>query len=116
MKAHCCRKWYWFVPLALLAAVGIGLITMLLWNALLPTIFNLPVINFCQAIGLLVLSRILLGGFGCHGRRHHQNMHKNLREKWDTMTPEERERFKESHHHSWFCKKSDKSETDSNSF
>ena len=46
-----------------------------LWNWLMPTIFGLPAISFWQALGLLVLSRILFGGFagrfrggGRHGR------------------------------------------------
>lgn len=115
MKAHCFRKWYFFVPLALLAAVGIGFIIMLLWNSLIPIIFNLPTITFWQALGLLILSRILLGGFGGHGKRHHHQMHKHMREKWENMTPEERERFHQNmHHHAWCCKKSERSNSESN--
>lgn len=47
-------------------------ITMWLWNWLMPTIFNLPVITFWQAAGILVLSRILFRGGhgGGMGRRH----------------------------------------------
>ena len=46
-----------------------------LWNWLMPTLFGLPVISLWQALGLLVLSRILFGGLlgrlrggGGHGR------------------------------------------------
>ncbi|MDR2704331.1 MAG: hypothetical protein LBC02_00990 [Planctomycetaceae bacterium] len=35
-----------------------GFVAMLLWNALMPAIFQLPVIGFWQALGLLVLSRM----------------------------------------------------------
>jgi hypothetical protein len=35
--------------------------TMLLWNALLPNIFGLPVISFWQALGLCLLARFLFG-------------------------------------------------------
>lgn len=48
-------------------------VTMWLWNWLMPVIFNLPVITFWQAAGILVLSRILFrgGGWGHRvGRRH----------------------------------------------
>ena len=46
---------------ALVAISGIGAITMLLWNALLTELFGLPVISFLQALGLLILSRIIFG-------------------------------------------------------
>lgn len=32
-----------------------------LWNSLMPDIFGLPTINYWQAIGLFVLSKLLLG-------------------------------------------------------
>ena len=48
-----------------------GVVTMGLWNALMPAIFKLPTIGFWQALGLLLLSRILLkGGAGHAGHRH----------------------------------------------
>jgi len=49
------------VTLGMIALVIIllGLPTMLLWNWIMPAIFNLPTINFWQAIGLMVLATIL---------------------------------------------------------
>ena len=41
-------------------ALILGFPLMWLWNWLMPTIFNLPVITFWQALGLNVLSSILL--------------------------------------------------------
>ena len=41
-----------------------GLITMLLWNWLVPTLFNGPEIEFVQSLGLLVLAKILFQIFG----------------------------------------------------
>lgn len=70
-------------------AVGIGLaggVTMALWNSLMPAIFSLPAVNFWQALGLLVLSRLFFGNFG--GRRRMRFAH--------SMTTEERERFREA--------------------
>lgn len=42
----------------LLCAV-LGLPLQLLWNWLMPTIFNLPTITFWQALGLNILASIL---------------------------------------------------------
>jgi hypothetical protein len=48
-----------------LIAVGVALLIggplWLLWNWLMPTIFGLPYITFWQAVGLNILSAILLG-------------------------------------------------------
>ena len=85
------RSKYWkvlFIPLAI-AAVGIvGLVISNLWNALMPAIFGLHTISFWQALGLLVLSRILFGRFGDGVGRGGK-----VRRNWKGMTPEERQRF-----------------------
>jgi hypothetical protein len=77
---------------------------MLLWNALLPEIFALPQISYLQAVGLLILARLLFGGIGgdLHGGGrgagrgrypfHHGN---KFREKWMNMSEEERKEFME---------------------
>ena len=52
----------------------LGLAIMLLWNRLIPGIFNLPMISYCEAIGLAVLSRLLFGGCGM-GFRHFRHRH-----------------------------------------
>jgi len=93
MKTVFRRRWYLFIPLILIAFAGFGFITMWLWNALMPLLFHLPEITFCQTVGLLVLSRLLFGGFGGHGRGH-QHCRRNMHEKWENMTPEEREHFR----------------------
>ena len=84
------------------AAAGFSAITMLLWNALLPSIFGIACINFWQALGLLVLGRILfsgIGGGGFHpGGMMHDKKRNFIREKWMKMTPEERRKIF-SHHH-----------------
>jgi hypothetical protein len=50
-------------------------IVMLLWNALLPVLFGISVINYWQAAGLVVLSRLLFGGFGKVGHRGFHGAH-----------------------------------------
>lgn len=65
------RKWLFIVPaaivgIALFAALGGGIV-MLLWNWLMPELFGVRSVTFAQALGLLALCRILLGGRGGHG-------------------------------------------------
>lgn len=85
-----CRMKCW--KIGLLVVVGIaalGWVVMALWNWLLPTLFGIKEVSYVQAMGVLLLSKILFGGFrghGGHGRWH--------RHRWEQMTPEERERFK----------------------
>ena len=57
------------VVLVLVAAAVMSLVVMHLWNWLMPAIFGLRTITFLQAVGLLLLSKILLGGFHKHGGR-----------------------------------------------
>lgn len=68
---------------------------MLLWNALLPAVLGVSAITFWQALGILVLSKILFGGFhGGHG--HHKSHHgwHDSHGKWMHLSPEEREKLK----------------------
>lgn len=39
-----------------------GWVTMLLWNWLVPVIFGLGTITFWQALGLIVLVKLIFGG------------------------------------------------------
>jgi hypothetical protein len=47
------------IGLLILAVILFGYPTLLLWNWLMPTIFNLPYITFWQACGLNLLASIL---------------------------------------------------------
>ena len=93
------RKWVFLAPLALLAMalfiwIG-GELVMHLWNWLLPALFGWRQITFWQAVGLLALCRILFGGVGARGS-HRPHFRRRMRERWEKMTPEEREKFRES--------------------
>lgn len=93
------KRGYLFIALIPVAFVAIGFITMYLWNWLMPVLFHLPEITFWQTAGLLILSRLLLGGFGAHRRGHsHHQCKRNMQEKWEHMTPDEREKFQEHIH------------------
>ncbi len=98
--------------LAVLAVLVIGYVVMSLWNWLVPALFSGPMINFFQAVGILILSKILFGGFKKGGHCHkcgegsrwgehwkkHGDWRQHLKEKMETkmagMTPEEKEKFK----------------------
>jgi hypothetical protein len=93
------RRWAWFVPLAivgglLFVAIGAALV-QLLWNWLLPSLFAWREITFWQALGLLVLCRILFGGLGMRGGGSRHGFRRRMAERWESMTPEERERFRQ---------------------
>jgi hypothetical protein len=100
------KKWIFLAPMAILAgllfvAIG-GVIVQQLWNGLLPSLFGWRTVTFWQALGILVLCRILFGGFGRHGsagsKVRHRISHRiseRMAERWEAMTPEERERFRQ---------------------
>jgi hypothetical protein len=96
------RRMLYIAPLAILGfaafiAIG-GAAVRLLWNALLPQLFGFPAITFWQGLGLLALSRILFGGFRLQGGRGF-----GMRRRMANMTPEERERFRQTMRARWGC-------------
>lgn len=82
-----------FIAFGILIAAALSFIVMHLWNWLMPTVFGMHLITFWQALGILVLSKILFGGFRGRpgGRRQWQ---RRMMERWEKMTPEEREKFR----------------------
>ncbi len=62
------RKLLVIIPLAILAVALFGFIVMNLWNVVVPAVFGGKIITFWQALGLLVLTRILVGGIFQAGR------------------------------------------------
>ena len=96
------RKLFWMVPAAILGMalfvfIG-GEIVMRLWNWLAPMLFGLRQITFWQAIGILALCRILFGSHGFRGSRSNmrRRMQERMDERWERMTPEEREKLRQS--------------------
>jgi hypothetical protein len=90
------KRWFYLAPLAILAmllfvVIG-GELVLHLWNWLLPPLFGWRQITFWQALGILVLCRILFGGLGSHrsGRSR-----RRMGERCEHRTPEERERFRQ---------------------
>jgi hypothetical protein len=83
-----------FVLFAPLLVAILGLVVKSLWNWLTPALFGWHLITFWQAVGILILSKILFGGLrGGSGR--HMSWRNRMRERWEHMTPEEREKFRQ---------------------
>ncbi|MFI5156752.1 MAG: hypothetical protein ACHQEM_11225 [Chitinophagales bacterium] len=82
------------IPLFAISFLALfSFIVMQLWNNVLANVVHVSTVNFWQALGILVLAKILFGGFrGGHWGRHRWN--KQMQQKWMNMTPEEREKFK----------------------
>jgi len=91
-------KWVgrgFLIVLGIIAFIAIGgEVVLHLWNWLLPALFGWHAITFWQAIGLLALCRILFGRLG--GRPFYRsNFRRRMAERWEHMTPEEREKFRQ---------------------
>jgi hypothetical protein len=83
-----------------IVALGVfGLVVKSLWNWLMPELFGIRAITYWQALGVWILSRILLGGF--HGRRGDRHWRARLIDRWEQMSPEERARFREGLRRRW---------------
>ena len=66
-------RFFGFIILGAMAAAGFafifGYFVMLLWNWLMPALFGLITITFWQAAGIVLLARLVFGGFK-HGPEH----------------------------------------------
>jgi hypothetical protein len=98
------KRMVFIVPLAILGMllfviIG-GEIVLHLWNWLLPPLFGWRRITFWQGLGLLALCRILFGGFGRHGF-YRSDIRRRMAERCESMTPEERERFRQRMRERW---------------
>ena len=92
MKARWVKRGVKIAVLAAMAVPVFGFLVMSLWNWLAPAVFGLHPITFWQALGLLLLSKLLFGGFrGGHG--HGGDWRHRMRDRWEKMTPEERGQF-----------------------
>ena len=93
-----------FVILLCIAIFIFGEAVLLLWNWLMPALFHLPTIHFWQAVGLMFLSWLLLGGrrgFGGRCYSFRGRWRRRIRERWERMTPEEREKFRQGIRNCW---------------
>lgn len=78
-------------------AILLGYIVMLLWNWLMPELFGLAEINFWMAAGIVLLARLIFGGF------KHGGFHKKHHDKFSRMCkpPFNMRGSKAQHFHKW---------------
>lgn len=82
------------------ALLGLTALVMFLWNEILPSLIHVSTISYWHSLGLLILCRILFGGFKFGGR---PNTWKGAqwKEKWGNMTEEEKEKLKQKMKERW---------------
>ena len=85
------------VSALVIASLLTGLI-MLLWNWLMPDLFGLTDITYGQALGVLVLSKLLFGGW-MH-KKHCSDCHHSS-SKWGSISPDMKQSLKEKFMQKW---------------
>ena len=97
-------KKHWLkVPFFIALATGfiflLSAVVMLLWNGIMPSVLHLGAITLWQAMGILLLCKILFSGF--KGRRHWGGgcgWKKRIFGKWHNRSAEEKEKFMTQYH------------------
>lgn len=91
-----------FFPMLFIGiAFLMGYAVMWLWNAILPQVTGAGMLSYWQAVGLLILCRILFGGFRGRGggwaqrKKGFTGPGPHLRQRWMQMSDEERAKFQE---------------------
>ena len=98
MRTHWIKRGIGIAIAAIAGVFLLSFIVMHLWNWLMPTLFaGVAVINYCQALGILVLAKILFGGW--HGRGgcyygHRMGWRSRFKSKWETMSEEDRDKIR----------------------
>lgn len=90
------------VAFVLVVVAAVTAVFMLLWNWLVPMLFTGPALTYWQALGLLVMAKIIFGlaSHGKHWKKDHHWKHR-WRERCADMTPEDKERMKHQFMHRW---------------
>jgi hypothetical protein len=93
-------KFPFLAVLSVAVLAGLGFVVMDLWNWLMPALFGWKLIGYWQGVGLIILCKILFGGFrGSRGRGGYRRYRMGGR--WKQRTPEERERFRQQLRACW---------------
>jgi hypothetical protein len=94
-------KWFKIIKIVLLVLIIFSLVSyivMLLWNWLMPELFGLPQVNFEQSAGILLMSKILFGGFK---KSNHGHANSYWKEKWHNIPEDKREKWKQQFADKW---------------
>lgn len=99
MNTHPRRRFFFLIPIAILGFLALFTWAVYaLWNGVLTDVLGVKVITYWQALGLLVLAKILFGGFPCRnfGPPCHERM---MAKRWSCLSPEQREQLREEMRH-----------------
>jgi hypothetical protein len=91
-----------FAVIAVLCVIALalfGLVVMTLWNWLTPALFGWRRITYWEAVGVIILTRILFGRWGGSAGRGYRR--RPMKERWEEMTSEEREKFRQGVRGCW---------------
>ena len=97
MNANSHRRFRLFIPLAILAFLALlSLVVRALWNGVLVDVLAVKTITYWQALGLLLLARILFGGWPGGTRGFGSRWRERLMAKrWESLDPEQRDKMRE---------------------
>lgn len=84
-----------FIPLFILLVLLLGALVLWLWNAILPEVLGVKPLKYPQALGLLVLCKILFGNFGWKRHGGSERFKQELKDKLTNMSEEDKKKFKE---------------------
>ena len=100
MKNQSCRKFRFLIPLGILAFLGLfSFAVYALWNGVLTDVLGVKVISYWQALGILVLAKILFGGFPHRGGPCGHWRGHMMSKRWESATTEQREKMREEMRH-----------------
>ena len=106
---RCSPRYRFLIPVFIVVGILVfTTVVMLLWNAIIPDLTGWSQLTWPKALGLLVLCKILFGGFkgkGGHGGPWRRwggpkggpgsGEHMGWKEKWHNMTDEQRQRMRD---------------------
>jgi len=95
-------KFLTFAMLFIAMLFLLGFLVKALWNWLMPPLFGLKLITYWQALALMLLGKLLFSGFRAGGGRGGYRRWR-MRDRWEQMTPEEREKFRQGFRDRWGC-------------
>jgi len=87
-------KVLFFILVFVIIFSAVSFMVMLLWNAILPDVASVKPLKFWQAAGLLILAKILFGGFRGNRGRWRNSKRNKWKNKWMKMNEEERKEAK----------------------
>jgi hypothetical protein len=98
MNSDCRRSFRIFIPFVILAFIAaVTFVVQALWNGVLVDVVAVKTITYWQALGLLLLARILVGGWpGKGGGRCGPGWRaRMMAKKWESLDPAQREKMRE---------------------